>query len=104
MSRRRLEDLDRDIRDHIEEETQDNIARGMAPDEARQAALRKFGNVLRVKENTRDVWSVVWMEQLLQDLRYCLRLPLRNPAFITIVILTLALGIAVNTAVFIVVN
>jgi hypothetical protein len=100
MKRRHLDDLDRDIRDHIEEETQDNITRGMPADEARRAALRKFGNILRVQEDTRDVWNVVWIEQLLQDLRYGLRVLRRNPAFSAIIILTLALGIGVNTAVF----
>src|SRR5579864_2246396 len=59
MSRRKrmLEDLKQDIRDHIERETQNNIERGMPPDEAHYAALRKFGNVMRVQEETRDVWS-----------------------------------------------
>ena len=72
MRRRKhiLDDLDQDIRDHIERETQDNIERGMSPDEARYAAMRKFGNVTRVKEETREVWSLVWLEQLLQDVRY----------------------------------
>jgi len=59
MSRRKrmLEELDQDIRDHIERETQDNIDIGMPPEEARYAAMRKFGNVTRVKEETRKVWS-----------------------------------------------
>jgi len=51
--KRMMEDLDQDIRDYIEREMQDNIERGMAPEEARYAALRKFGNVTRVKEDTR---------------------------------------------------
>ena len=65
--RRMMEDLDQDIRDFIERETQDNIERGLPPDEARYAALRKFGNVTRVKEETWEVWSFVWLEQLWQD-------------------------------------
>ena len=68
-----LEDLDQDIRDHIERETEDNIGRGMSPEEARCAALRKFGNVARVKEETREVWSIVWLEQLWQDVGYAAR-------------------------------
>jgi len=67
MSRRKrmMEDLDQDIRDFVERETQDNVDRGMPPEEARYAALRKFGNVTRVKEDTRAVWSFGWREQLL---------------------------------------
>src|SRR5262249_36230259 len=72
--RRYLENLDEEIRDHIAAETADNIASGMTPVEARQAALRKFGNVLRVQEDTREVWSVIWIEQWLQDIRYGLRM------------------------------
>ncbi len=54
---RMMEDLDQEIREHIERETEDNIARGMSPEEARYAALRKFGNVTQVKEDTWEVWS-----------------------------------------------
>ena len=99
-----LDHLEDDIRDHIERETRENIARGMAPEEARRAALRKFGNVARVMEETRDVWRRVWLEQLLQDVRYGLRFLFHNPRFTAVVVLTLALGIGVNTAVFSVVN
>ena len=98
------DDIERDIRDHIEAETRDNIERGMSPAEARAAAIRRFGSPLRVAEDARAVWSWMWFDRLCQDTRYAFRSLRRNPLFAAVSILTLALGIGLNTAVFSVVS
>jgi putative ABC transport system permease protein len=93
-----------EIREHIEAETQLNIERGMAREEARPAALRRFGNVTRSMEESRAVWRSAWVEQFLQDLRYALRMFRRNPAFSITTILVIAVGIGASASVFSVVD
>jgi predicted permease len=102
--RRALDGLDDDIRDFIARETEDNIARGMSADDARRQAMLTFGNIALVKEDTRSIWVRLWAEQLLQDLRYALRTIRRNPRFAAVIVLTLAVAIGMNTAIFSVFN
>ena len=99
-ARRALDGLEDDIRDHIERETQDNLDRGMAPEEARRLAMLKFGNVALTKEATDAVWRWQWLEQLVQDSRYAIRMLRRRPAYALLAALTLALGVGGTAAVY----
>jgi predicted permease len=94
------QELDEELRYHLERQIEQNVRLGMSPEEARYAALRSFGGVEQAKELSRDARGLRWLADLWQDLRYGARMLLKKPGFSLIVIITLALGIGVNTAIF----
>ena len=97
-------ELTRELESHLAEQIDDYIARGLTPEQARRQALREFGGVTRYQDEVRDTWHASVLGDLRRDLRYSWRGLLRSPLLLIVSVLSIGLGVAVNTTIFALAN
>src|SRR5579864_5224001 len=98
--KKREEELDDEIESHLRMAAQDRVERGESSEQAEEFARRQIGNVALIKETTRDIWGWRWLTDVVQDLRFGLRMLRKNPGLSALLILTLAVGVGGTTAMY----